>query len=81
MVRLVALQTLMQKLPEFNINARRITELYYSMSEDHVILLAMPTKERYKKLAEEYPWILEDPCIKDYMWAAYLGFDRAIFAK
>lgn len=71
------LETLMQKFPEFNINARRITELYYSMSEDHVILLAMPPKERFKKLESDYPWILTDPRIRDYMVAAYLGINKA----
>lgn len=70
------LNTLYEKFPEFNINGRRITEQYYSMSEDHVILLAMPGKEKYIKLAEEYPWILNDPRIKDYMLAAYLGVNK-----
>ncbi len=75
------LEGLMQKFPEFNINARRITEQYYSRSEDHVILLAMPPKERYKKLQEEYPWILADPRVKDYMVAAYLGIDKATLSR
>ncbi len=76
-IRRAELDALMAKFPEFNINARKITELYYAMSEDHVILLAMPPKERYKKLQEEYPWILEDKRIKDYMVAAYLGINKA----
>ncbi len=51
------------------------------MSEDHVILLAMPPKERYKKIQEEYPWILTDRRIKDYMVAAYLGIDKTTLSK
>ncbi len=80
-IRKVELEALMQKFPEFNINARRITETYYSMSEDHVILLAMPPKERFKKIQEEYPWILTDRRIKDYMVAAYLGIDSTTLSK
>ncbi|MES2331161.1 MAG: Crp/Fnr family transcriptional regulator [Bacteroidota bacterium] len=80
-IRKSDLEALMQKFPEFNINARRITEIYYSMSEDHVILLAMPPKERYKKIKEEYPWILKDARIKDYMLAAYLGMDKATLSR
>ncbi len=70
------LNALYQKFPEFNINGRCITEQYYSMSEDHVILLAMPPKDMYKKLSEEYPWILNDPRIKDYMLAGYFGINK-----
>lgn len=80
-IKKVELEALMQKFPEFNINARRITELYYSMSEDHVILLAMPPKERYKKLKDEYPWILKDERIKEYMVAEYLGIDRTTLGR
>ncbi|MDP2421445.1 Crp/Fnr family transcriptional regulator [Sediminibacterium sp.] len=80
-IKRTELEDLMQKFPDFNINARRITENYYSMSEDHVILLAMPPKERFKKIQEEYPWILKDPRIKDYMVAAYLGMDKATLSR
>ncbi|MCA6439754.1 MAG: hypothetical protein IM581_07495 [Chitinophagaceae bacterium] len=37
----------------------------------------MPPKERYKKLEADAPWILDDPRIKDYMIAAYLGINKA----
>lgn len=81
MIKKTELETLYEKFPEFNINARRITELYYSMSEDRVILMAMPPKEKYRKLQEEYPWILKDRRIKDYMVAAYLGIDDTTLSK
>lgn len=71
------LEALMVQFPSFNVNARKITEQYYSRNEDHVILLAMPPKERLKKLEEEYPWIVDDPRIKDYMLAGYLGINKA----
>ncbi len=46
-----------------------------------LMLLAMPPKERYKKIKEEYPWILKDARIKDYMLAAYLGMDKATLSR
>lgn len=75
------LESLYQKYPSFNVNARRITEEYYSRNEDHAILLAMPPKERFKKLESEYPWIVQDPRIKDYMLAGYLGIDKTTLSK
>lgn len=75
------LEALLEKFPSFNINARKITEQYYSRNEDHVILLAMPPKERLKKLEAEYPWIVQDPRIKDYMLAGYLGIDNSTLSK
>lgn len=80
-IRKAELNALYEKFPAFNINARRITEEYYSRSEDHVILLAMPPKERYKKLQEEYPWMLTDRRVKDYMLADYLGIDKATLSR
>ncbi|MCA6447370.1 MAG: Crp/Fnr family transcriptional regulator [Chitinophagaceae bacterium] len=71
------LNGLIEKFPGFSINALKLTEHYYARSEDHVILLAMPPKERYKKLEADAPWILDDPRIKDYMIAAYLGINKA----
>lgn len=75
-IRKVELEELMRKFPGFYINALRVTEQYYARSEDHVILLALPPKERYKKILAEYPWILEDKRIKDYMVAGYLGINK-----
>lgn len=58
-----------------------ISNPIYSMSEDYVILLAMPQKERFRKIQEEYPWILNDKRIKDYMIAGYLGIDKTMYGK
>ncbi|HCL06438.1 MAG TPA: hypothetical protein DHW64_10965 [Chitinophagaceae bacterium] len=80
-IRKTDLELLYQKFPSFNINARRITEEYYSRNEDHVILLAMPPKERLKKLEADYPWIVSDERIKDYMLAGYLGIDNSTLSK
>lgn len=75
------LDGLMEKYPVFNINARKITEQYYNRIEDHLILLSMPPKERLKKLEAECPWMVEDPRIKDYMLAGYLGIDKTTLNK
>lgn len=80
-IRKEELNALYEKFPEFNVNGRRITEQYYSRSEDHVILIAMPPKERFKKLQHEYPWMLADPRIKDYMLADYLCIDKTTLSK
>lgn len=80
-IRKVELEELMRKFPGFYINALRVTEQYYARSEDHVILLALPPKERFRKIQEEYPWILEDKRIKDYMVAGYLGIDKTTLSK
>jgi len=80
-IKKTELETLMQKFPGFYINALRVTELYYARSEDHVILLSMPPKERYKKLQSDYPWMLTDKRIKDYMLADYLSISKATLSR
>ncbi|MEB3059534.1 hypothetical protein, partial [Parvimonas sp. D9] len=70
-----------QKFPGFYINALRVTEQYYARSEDHVILLSMPPKDRFLKLQLDYPWILNDKRIKDYMLADYLSISKATLSR
>lgn len=80
-IKKVQLEELMRKFPGFYINALRVTELYYAISEDHVILLAMPPLERFLKLQTDYPWMLHDPRIRDYMLADYLSISKATLSK
>ncbi|MES2329259.1 MAG: Crp/Fnr family transcriptional regulator [Bacteroidota bacterium] len=75
------LEEIYRKYPEFNINGRKITEDYYVLSEDHAILLSMSARERYEKLERDYPWILDDHRIKDYMLAEYLNMSKATLSK
>jgi CRP-like cAMP-binding protein len=75
------LEYLLDKYPSFNINARRITEFYYSQNEDHALLLTLPPKERLKKLEKDKTWLMQDPRIKDYMLAGYLGIDKTTLSK
>ena len=75
------LEALMQKFPGFYINGLRVTEQYYARSEDHVILLSMPPIERYKKVQADYPWLLSDKRIKDYMLADYLSISKATLSR
>ncbi|MDB5229784.1 MAG: putative transcriptional regulator, Crp/Fnr family [Chitinophagaceae bacterium] len=80
-IRKPQLNALYSKYPEFNINARFITEHYYGMCEDHAVLLAMPPRERFEKLQAEHPWMVKDPRIKDYMLADYLCIDKTTLSK
>ena len=80
-IRKVELEELMRKFPGFYINALRVTEQYYARSEDHVILLALPPQERYKKILAEYPWILSHPGINTQLLAGYLGIDRTTLSR
>lgn len=80
-IRKVELDVIYEKFLEFNINGRKITEQYFSMFEDRVILMALPSRERFKMFRQEYPWLLDDPRIKDYMLAAYLGIDKATLSR
>jgi len=73
------LQTLFKAHMEFNINARKILEHYYSLSEQHVSLLLLPLKMRYQLLLQLYPWMLTDKRISDSMLASYLGMTRTSF--
>lgn len=75
------LDYLLQKYPSFNINARKITEYYYGQSEDHALLLALPPKDRLKKIEKDATWLIDDPRIKDYMLAGYLGVDKTTLCK
>ena len=80
-IRRVELNEMYEKYTEFNINGRKITERYCGLSEDHIILMGMPPKERYKILQQEYPRLLNNPRIKDYMLAAFLGIDKATLSR
>lgn len=80
-IKKVELENLMQKFPDFYINALRVTEQYYARSEDHVILLSMPPKDRFLKLQLDYSWILNDKRIKDYMLADYLSISKATLSR
>ncbi len=43
--------------PSFNINGRIITEHYYAISEDHVMLMHLPARERYAAFMTLFPWL------------------------
>lgn len=65
------LQRIYEKYPAFNINGRIITQEYYTLSEDHVMLMHLPAKERYYELLRLFPWM--GGRVKDKEMAAYLG--------
>lgn len=80
-IRKVELESIYEKYTEFNINGRKITEQYFSSYEDHLVLMAMPAKERFNLLIHQSPSLLNDSRIKDYMLAAFLGIDKATMSR
>ena len=73
------LEYIYNKYTDFNINARKITEEYYCVSEDHLMLMHLPAKERYQSLIKQYPWMPKR--IKDKYLAAYLGITNVALSK
>jgi len=73
------LQRIYEKYPAFNVNGRIITQEYYTLSEDHVMLMHLPPKERYYELLRLYPWI--EARVKDKEMAAYLGITNVGLSK
>lgn len=65
------LQRIYERYPTFNINGRIITQEYYTISEDHVMLMHLPARDRYQELLRLFPWM--EGRIKDKEMAAYLG--------
>ncbi|MES2329255.1 MAG: Crp/Fnr family transcriptional regulator [Bacteroidota bacterium] len=80
-IRKPDLYHLYQKFTEFNVNARLLTEEYYSRCEDHLILQIIPLEERIKVLEADHPWMLKDSRIKDYMIADYIGIHRSTLSR
>lgn len=73
------LEYIYKKYTDFNINARKITEEYYCTSEDHLMLMHLPPKERYFALINQYPWMAKR--IKDKYLAEYLGITNVALSK
>lgn len=73
------LYELYRRHPGFNINGRVITEEYYTVSEDHVMLLHLPAMERYYALLDLFPWVRGR--IKDREMARYLGISKEAFSR
>lgn len=75
------LEQMFEKFPQFNINARLILEQQNRYWEERVLLVALPPKERLRKLQRDHAWMLKDPRIKDYMLADYLFIDKATLSR
>jgi len=73
------LEYIYSRYAHFNINARKITEKYYCISEDHLMLMHLPPKERYYALLKQFPWICKR--IKDKYVAAYLGITNVALSR
>jgi CRP-like cAMP-binding protein len=73
------LEYIYNKYTHFNINARKITEEYYCFSEDHLMLMHLPAKERYLALIKQFPWMPKR--LTDKYLAAYLGITNVALSK
>ncbi len=73
------LEYIYSKYAHFNINARKITEKYYCISEDHLMLMHLPSKERYPALLKQFPWMADR--IKDKYLACYLGITNVALSR
>ncbi|MEP6466867.1 MAG: hypothetical protein ABJB05_11215 [Parafilimonas sp.] len=73
------LESIYKKYTDFNINARKITEKYYCLSEDHLMLMHLPARERYFALLNQFPWMAKR--IKDKYLAGYLGITNVALSK
>jgi len=73
------LEHIYKRYTDFNINGRKITEEYYCVSEDHLMLMHLPPKERYFALIKQYPWMPKR--IKDKYLAGYLGITNVALSK
>jgi CRP-like cAMP-binding protein len=73
------LEYIYRKYTDFNINARKITEEYYCTSEDHLMLMHLPPKERYFALRAQHPWM--EKRIKGKYLAGYLGITNVALSK
>ena len=67
------------KYRDFNITARKITENYYCISEDHLMLMHLSPKERYTALLTQFPWM--PGRIKDKYLASYLGITNVALSR
>ena len=73
------LQKIYQKHTGFNVNGRVITEEYYTISEDHVLLMHLQARERYFETIKLFPWMRQR--IKDKEMAGYLGISTAALSR
>jgi len=73
------LRRIYERHPSFNINGRVITEHYYAISEEHVMLMHLPPRERYTAFLKLFPWL--EGRIRDKEVAAYLGITNVGLSK
>ncbi|MES2329978.1 MAG: Crp/Fnr family transcriptional regulator [Bacteroidota bacterium] len=72
---------LLQQYTELNINARVILQHYYGLSEAHVGLLLRSPRDRFERIAEMYPWMVDGSRLTDRMLAAYIGVTPAAVSQ
>ncbi|GAA4326279.1 Crp/Fnr family transcriptional regulator [Mucilaginibacter gynuensis] len=74
------LQGIYAEHPEFNFHGRQLTEKYYILAEERNILLrTLSAKERYERLLETHPGILQKAQLGQI--ASYLGISQETLSR
>ena len=68
---------LLRQYSELNIHGRVILQHYYGLSEMHVGHLLRSPRERFDRIGELYPWMVDGSRLNDKMLAAYIGVTPA----
>lgn len=75
------LRSISTKYPEFLIHISEILDNNSKNLESYINLILLNPKRRFDISRDENSWIVNDSRVKDYMLAAYLGFDKATFSR
>lgn len=71
------LQRVLQLHPALNLHLRLILQHYLARSESHTELLLCSARERFKRIQQQHPWMVDKSRLTDKMLAAYLGITPA----
>lgn len=74
------LQGIYADFPEYNYTGRIVTEKYYQLSEERAVLLrTLTARERYERLLETHPGILQKAYLGQI--ASYLGISQETLSR
>jgi CRP-like cAMP-binding protein len=71
------LSQLVEKYPDLQINMIAIAHAQVASLEAHTGLLMLAVRERFRRVAELYPWMVDGSRLTDKLLAAFLGVTPA----